>query len=130
MHSDARGSKPHEGGPNWRGPADDADLPAPRKGGSARAQMYPDLKDSDLSTVLAEGRRLADEATRAFGQLSPRQINWKPSAGEWSVGQCFDHLVLSNQGFLPIIEEVRRGRRPSAWERMPLLPGFFGRLLI
>ncbi len=93
--------------------------------------MNSDLKDSDLSTVLAEGRRLADEATRAFGQLSPQQVNWKPSEGEWSIGQCFDHLILSNQAFFPIIEQVLDGRRrQSAWERMPLLPRFFGRLLI
>lgn len=93
--------------------------------------MNSDLKNSDLSTVLAEGRRLADEATRAFGQLSPQQTNWKPSEGEWSIGQCFDHLILSNQGFFPIIEEILAGRRrQSAWERMPLLPRFFGRLLI
>ncbi len=93
--------------------------------------MNSDLKDSDLSTVLAEGRRLADEATRAFGQLSPPQVNWKPSEGEWSIGQCFDHLILSNRGFFPIIEEILAGRRrQSAWERMPLVPGFFGRLLI
>ena len=93
--------------------------------------MNPDLKNSDLSTVLAEGRRLATEATRTFGQLSPQQVNWKPSEGEWSIGQCFDHLILSNQGFFPIIEQILEGRRrQSAWERMPLLPGFFGRLLI
>jgi hypothetical protein len=91
----------------------------------------PDLTARDLSTVLAEGRRLADEATGAFGQLSPEQVNWKPSEGEWSIGQCFDHLIRSNQAFVPIIEAILGGgRRQSAWERIPLLPSFFGRLLI
>ena len=91
----------------------------------------PDLKARDLSTVLAEGRRLDDEATRAFGQFSPEQINWEPSEGEWSIGQCFDHLIRSDQAFVPIIEAILAGRRrQSAWERMPLLPSFFGRFLI
>jgi hypothetical protein len=93
--------------------------------------MNSDLAASDLSTVMAEGRRVADEARRAFGQLSAEQINWKPGAGEWSIGQCLDHVVLSNRGFVPIIEEVLTGRRrPRLWERVPLLPRLFGRLLI
>jgi hypothetical protein len=90
-----------------------------------------DLQDADLATVLAEGSLVAAEAGRAFGRLSAEQVNWKPSEGEWSIGQCFDHLIVSNRPFFPIIEallEGRRGRR--VWERMPLLPRLFGRLLI
>ena len=93
--------------------------------------MNYDLQYSDLSTLLAEGRLVADETRRAFGQLSAEQINWKPREGEWSIGQCFDHLIISNRPYLTIIEEVREGKkRQRAWERMPLLPRFFGKLLI
>jgi DinB superfamily len=89
------------------------------------------LQYSDLSTLLAEGRLVTDETRRAFGQLSAEQINWKPGEGEWSIGQCFDHLIISNRPYLTIIEEVREGKkRQRAWERMPLLPRFFGKLLI
>jgi hypothetical protein len=93
--------------------------------------MNYDLQHSDLSTLLAEGRLVADETRRAFGQLSAEQLNWKPSEGEWSIGQCFDHLIISNRPYLAIIEQIREGkRRQSVWERMPLLPRFFGKLLI
>jgi DinB superfamily len=93
--------------------------------------MNYDLQHSDLSTVLAEGRFVADETKRMFGQLSAEQINWKPSGDEWSVGQCFDHLIISNRLLLTVIEEIRQGKRgPRAWERVPLLPRFFGKLLI
>jgi hypothetical protein len=89
--------------------------------------MNYDLQYSDLSTLLAEGRLVADETRRAFGQLSAEQINWKPVEGEWSIGQCFDHLIISNRPYLTIIEEVREGKkRQRVWERMPLLPRFFG----
>jgi DinB superfamily len=94
-------------------------------------RMTYDLLDSDLSAVLAEGRLVAEETSRAFSHLSAEQINWKPSAAEWSIGQCFDHLIISNRPFFTIIEEVRQGsRRQRVWERMPLFPRFFGRLLI
>jgi hypothetical protein len=90
-----------------------------------------DLQGADLSTVLAEGALVAAEAGRAFGRLSAEQVNWKPGEGEWSIGQCFDHLIVSNRPFFPIIEEVLEGRRRRrAWERMPLLPRLFGKLLI
>jgi hypothetical protein len=94
-------------------------------------RMTYDLRDSDLSTVLAEGRLVAEETNRAFGQLSAEQINWKLSATEWSIGQCFDHLIVSNRPFFTIVEEVRQGsRRRRVWERMPLLPRVFGGVLI
>ena len=93
--------------------------------------MNYDLRPSDLSQVLAEGRLVAEETTRAFGRLSAEQINWKPRENEWSIGQCFDHLIISNHPYFPIIEDIRQGRRRRrAWERIPLLPGLFGGLLI
>ena len=93
--------------------------------------MNYDLEQSDLSAVVAEGRLVADEAHRVFGQLSAEQINWKPSGEEWSIGQCFDHLIISNRSLLTIIEAIRQGtRRRRAWEHVPLLPRLFGKLLI
>ncbi len=93
--------------------------------------MNYDLQYSDLSTVLAEGRLVADETKRVFGQLSADQINWKPDGEEWSIGRCFDLLIISNRPYLTIIEVISQGRRRRrAWERVPLLPRFFGKLLI
>jgi hypothetical protein len=98
---------------------------------ATEARMNYDLQHSDLSTVLAEGRLVAGETRRAFGQLSAEQVNWKPSEAEWSIGQCFDHLIISNRPYLTIVEEIRAGkRRQRAWEHVPLLPRFFGKLLI
>jgi len=75
--------------------------------------MNYDLQHSDLSTVLAEGRLVADETKRVFGQLSAEQVNWKPSEGEWSIGQCFDHLIISNRPYLTIIEKIQKGTSVS-----------------
>ena len=32
-----------------------------------------------------------------FGALDARQLNWRPDATRWSVGQCFEHLLLANR---------------------------------
>jgi DinB superfamily len=93
--------------------------------------MNYDLRDSDLPTVLAEASLVGDETKRLFGQLSGEQINWKPSEREWSIGQCFDHLIISNRPYVPIFEEILAGRRRQRlWERVPLLPRLFGGLFI
>src|SRR6266851_1066151 len=93
--------------------------------------MNYELQTAGLSTVVAEARLVADETRRICGKLSAQQINWRPSEGEWSIGQCFDHLIISNRPYVPIFEEILAGRRrPRIWERMPLLPCLFGRLLI
>src|SRR5262249_41531200 len=49
----------------------------------------------------------------------------------WSVGQCLDHLVTSDGAYFPTFETIREGRyRKTLWQRMPVLPAFFGRMLL
>jgi hypothetical protein len=93
--------------------------------------MNYDLQHSDLPGVLAEASLVAHETKRVFGRLSALQVNWRPGEREWSIGQCFDHVIISNRPYVHISEEILAGRwRPRAWERMPLVPRLFGRLLI
>jgi len=89
-----------------------------------------DYRKADLLSLIAAADQVAADAKSTFGNLSPSQLNWKPSAERWSVGQCFDHLITSNKGYLPIINDVVKGRKQSVWESMPLLPGLAGKLLI
>ncbi|HEY2963579.1 MAG TPA: DinB family protein [Pyrinomonadaceae bacterium] len=85
----------------------------------------------ELDKLISNARMIADDARASFGKLSAEQLNWKPSAERWSVAQCFDHLLTSNRGFLPIIESVRSGKRKTRFlERLPVLPGLAGKLLI
>jgi DinB family protein len=86
----------------------------------------------ELDTLIRDIRQIAGETRSSFGNLSAEDLNWKPSAERWSVGQCFDHLITSNKGYLPIIESVRNGtkNRRTFWERLPVLPGLAGKLLI
>ena len=93
--------------------------------------MNFDLRRADLDTVLAEAAVVADETAHRFGRLSAAQVNWKPGPDEWSIAQCFDHLIVSERPFVPIFEEIQAGRRrPRLRERIPVLPRLFGALLI
>jgi hypothetical protein len=85
----------------------------------------------ELGGMLDELRAVAGEAREVFGRLSEAQLNWKPSAEQWSVGQCFDHLIVTNRCFFRDMERVAAGKyRSSMWGRVSPLSGFFGRLIL
>ena len=95
---------------------------------TTNADSWGKLGATELSE---EMRALAGDARATFGGLTPRQLNWKPSAERWSVGQCFEHLLKTNEPYVPVAERVARGeRRPTAWERLSPLSGFFGRFVL
>lgn len=49
---------------------------------------------------LVEVRNALDDIVRdaeaVFGSLTPSQLNWRPDAARWSVAQCFQHLLTSD----------------------------------
>jgi hypothetical protein len=86
---------------------------------------------NNLSEIIAEAERVQTTVKAAFGALSGQQINWNPSPGEWSIAQCLEHLMLLNTPYFPIIENsLSPKRRATLLERAPLLPAFFGRLVL
>lgn len=87
--------------------------------------------NGELNGLVAELQVVAADASKVFGGLSATQLNWKPSAEQWSVGQCFDHLIVTNRCFFPDMERVASGKyRSSLWGRVSPLSGFFGRLIL
>ena len=83
-----------------------------------------DYKIADLPSLITAVNQIATDTKSTFGHLSPSQLNWKPAAERWSVGQCFDHLITSN------IDDVLAGKKRTLWQRMPLLPGLVAKLFI
>jgi hypothetical protein len=84
---------------------------------------------ADLPSLVAAANNVARKQKLRSANLSPSQLNWKPSAERWSVAQCFDHLLTSNKGYFPVIDDVLAGKKADVWQSMPLLPGLAGKLL-
>lgn len=85
--------------------------------------------------TLAEVRSALDDIARGsqdtFGRLTPRQLNWRPDEARWGVAQCFDHLVTANRLMLQSAAAALDESQPrTVWQRLPVLPGMFGRLMI
>src|SRR5829696_4955466 len=89
-----------------------------------------DMQKADLANLVNAANKVAEDARSAFGHLTPSQLNWKPSAERWSVAQCFDHLLTTNKGYFPVVENVLAGKKRTFLESMPVLPGLAGKLLI
>ncbi len=88
-------------------------------------------QDAHLSGLVSAANAITDETLAGFGDLTAKQLNWKPSADQWSVAQCFDHLVTANAAYFPIFEKVLSGEKKNTfWESLPWLPAFWGKMLI
>lgn len=86
---------------------------------------------NELNNLTAELEKISENARKTFGNLSAEQINWRPSAEGWSVGQCFEHLIKTNELFFPELEKIAGGERKNSFlENYSPLSGFFGNLLV
>ena len=93
--------------------------------------MSKNGKGGEIDGFIRELQTLAEDSLKVFGSLKPAQLNWKPSAEQWSVGQCFDHLITTNRCFFPSFTRVAAGRHQnSLWQRASPLSGFFARFIL
>jgi hypothetical protein len=93
--------------------------------------MKNDPTKLSMTEILDEVEALAKDTKAIFSGLNARQINWKPNADTWSIGQCFDHLITANQEYFPQLDQIiKREKKTTMWQRMPFLPGVFGKMVI
>lgn len=98
---------------------------------SAGVATVSEVKKGELDALVEELGAVTLEAREVFGSLTHAQLNWKPSAESWSVGQCFDHLINTNRTFFPEMERVAAGKfKSSLWARVSPFSGLIGRMII
>ncbi len=85
---------------------------------------------TDIESKVSELDQITNDVRDAFGGLSPDQINWKPAADSWSVGQCLEHLILANTESMPALDAAIAGKKRSFWESYSPFTGFIGRFMI
>lgn len=52
-----------------------------------------------LKTVASETEKNNDAARALTSSLTEAQLNWKPSADQWSIAQCLEHLTVATKQF-------------------------------
>ena len=75
--------------------------------------------------------QLTRDFKQEFGMLSTEELNWKPNANTWSIGQNIDHLIIINNTYHPIINAVRTGTyRKPLLARFDFMVSFLGRIVL
>lgn len=73
-----------------------------------------------MNEIISELEKVSSNARQVFGNLSAEQINWKPNAESWSIGQCFEHLIVTNNLYFPNIQKVIEGtHRNNFFSKIP-----------
>ena len=86
---------------------------------------------NEIESLVSQVDLISNDARTFFGGLTKEQLNWKPAPERWSVAQCFDHLITTNSGYLPVINDVLKGQKKSSvLQKLPLFPRMWGKLLI
>lgn len=90
-----------------------------------------DYTTLSLAQVQAGLDAVGTDTQTTFGRLDVRQLNWRPDAARWSVAQCFDHLLAANRLMMQAAQDALDGAKSrTIWQRLPVMPGLFGRMLI
>lgn len=90
---------------------------------------------SSSSDKIAAWEQQINEITQrfvqTFGKLNATQLNHKPNANTWSIAQNIEHLIVINNSYQPIIEQIRQGKyRIPLLGRMGFLQRFFGNFIL
>lgn len=73
--------------------------------------------DSQLEGYLLQLISITQELPGIAGGLSESQFNWRPSPLRWSIGQCIQHLNITLERYLPVLDlamSVGRSQRQVA----------------
>jgi len=91
---------------------------------------HVDYRNLSLHEVVVGIHDVAEEARMTFGALDQRQLNWKPDAQRWSIGQCFEHLITSNRMMREGATHALSNPPASVWQKWRWWSGIWGKEMI
>ena len=86
---------------------------------------------SDLTVELEDNRiQIGQIKTRCdtlVAGLRDEAFNWRPEQGRWSICECLDHLNITAELYLPVIDgAVAKSRSQGLWGDFPAKRGLIG----
>ena len=100
----------------------------------SRESILRTVRNGGVTVAAWAARLLSDldeadqRATGLVQGLREEQLNWRPDPRSWSIGQCLDHLCVTNDVYLPPIAQALEGEPKGAASE--ITPGWFGRFFL
>ncbi len=80
-----------------------------------------------VNDLIENAKVIDEEIQTTFGGLSAKQLNWKPAENSWSVAQCLEHLVVTNDLYFENIQKVADGtHRNNFFSGIPFTTDIIG----
>ncbi|MBL7870577.1 MAG: DinB family protein [Cyclobacteriaceae bacterium] len=74
---------------------------------------------------------ITNDFKESLGMLTLEQLNWRPFANSWSIGQNLDHLIVINGTYYPVIKAVRSGTyQLPIIAKLDFMVSFLGRTVL
>jgi hypothetical protein len=84
-----------------------------------------------IERMLQKGKEADEKVKAEFSGISLHKLNWKPEKDSWSIGQCLDHLIVSDCLYFPALKRIAAGKfEMSFWEKWNPFSILFGRMLV
>lgn len=76
--------------------------------------------NEELAGLIEQTRSIAENVEKTFGGLTAEQLNWKPGKNAWSIAQCLEHLIVTNDLYFENIQKVADGtHRNNLFSKIP-----------
>jgi hypothetical protein len=73
--------------------------------------------------------RNVERVKSTFAYLSEMQLNWKSAMNAWSIGECINHLITTNNLYLVKIENIINKSSNTSTKDFPYAQSFMGKLI-
>lgn len=80
-----------------------------------------------LPDWIREASTVPTKAQLLFDEITEEQLNQKPAADQWSIGELLDHIIVSNEQYFPVLERIACGMHKNPFlGRFKEVYAFFG----
>src|SRR5581483_9761750 len=86
---------------------------------------------AELEQVRQQFAKVAEQTQALTAGLSEPQFNWRPAPDQWSMEECFGHLVIVGQYEIKLVEAaVEQARAQGIRGNPPFRYGFLEQMIL
>ncbi len=80
-----------------------------------------------FSELISNIKFIQKDVKETYGHLSIENLNWKPNEKEWSIAQCLQHIIVTNNLYFENIQKVADGtHQNNLFSKIPFVIDIIG----